>query len=256
MADRYFSSRAIPFSEGVGPTEFTLDGEGAHHLIRVMRVKPGERLVLFDGTGAEFDAAVTEVGKKSLALEILARRTENRELPVPLWLAVALPKGERQRWLVEKAVELGASHFVPLLAERSVVKAGEAAGERLERMVVEAAKQCGRNTLMKILPARTSRELFRGADGSSAEEDGMPRDAVRILAHPGGAAIKTLCAECRLTQKPLLAAVGPEGGFSDAEIHDARQAGWQAVSLGRTILRTETAAIKIAAVFSAEVENN
>lgn len=236
MADRYYSSQKIPASAA----DFTLDGEEAHHLIRVMRVKPGARVVLFDGSGAEYDAAVAVVEKKSLRLEILACRHEDRELAVPLCLAVALPKGERQRWLVEKAVELGVSHFVPLLAERSVVKAGEAAAERLERMVIEAAKQCGRNTLMKILPAATSRELFSQTPGEMSEQ--MPaKPAVRILAHPGGESLNAVCHE-----------FGPEGGFTDAEIEDARLAGWQTVSLGKTILRTETAAIKIAAVFSAE----
>lgn len=240
MADRYFSLQKVP----TPPADFTLDGEEAHHLIRVMRVKPGARVVLFDGSGAEFDAAVTAVEKKSLRLEILACRREDRELAVPLTLAVALPKGERQRWLVEKAVELGVTRFVPLLAERSVVKAGQSAEERQQRMVIEAAKQCGRNTLMEILPAVTSRELF---SGTSPDEP-----AVRILAHPGGEALNAVCAQCRQTQTPLFAAIGPEGGFSDAEIADAQAAGWRTVSLGKSILRTETAAMKIAAVFSAD----
>lgn len=243
MADRYFSSQRIPMA----PADFTLDGEEAHHLIRVMRVKQGQRLVLFDGHGLEYDAEVATLEKKSLRLKVLSCRQEDRELAVPITLAVALPKGERQRWLVEKAVELGVHRFIPLRAERSVVKAGEETVDRLLRMVVEATKQCGRNTLMQILPAITSPELFQTLKIDSGNSNIPP---TRILAHPGGQTLHTLCAKCVETNTPLWAAIGPEGGFSESELHVAQNAGWITVDLGKTILRTETAAIKIISTFS------
>ena len=238
MADRYFSSQKIEFSENDTP-EFVLDGEEAHHLLRVMRAKSGDLLTLFDGSGAEFDAVVAETGKKTVGLRILARRWEDREPAAEITLAVALPKGERQRWLIEKAVELGVACFVPLLAERSVAKVGESS-DRLHRMVIEAAKQCGRNTLMKISPQMTTREIFCAPADS---------EAIRIFAHPGGEPIYDVLTRIHGRKIPIFAAVGPEGGFSENEISAAQAGGWQTVSLGKSILRTETAAIKIAAIF-------
>ncbi|MDO4550614.1 MAG: RsmE family RNA methyltransferase [Planctomycetia bacterium] len=226
--------------------EVILEGEEAHHLIRVMRIKPGERLVLFDGTGAEYDVEVMSVRKKDLSVKILARRFQNRELAVPLTLAVALPKGERQRWLIEKITELGVSVLVPLQAERSVVRVGDTSLERLQRMVIEASKQCGRNTLMEISSPMTTREIFC---------ENFHPEWIRMIAHPGGASAETVFSWAYRQNTPLLMALGPEGGFTDQEISEAEKMNWRQISLGPTILRTETAAVKMAAIHAFFAEN-
>ncbi len=249
MAYRYFSASILPSDETLYPAQTTLSDEEAHHLIHVMRVKEGEPLVLFDGSGAEFDTKILAVKKKELTLEILARRLENRESETSIQIAAALPKGERQRWLIEKLVELGAAGFLPLEAERSVAKAGDAAAQRIARVVVEASKQCGRNTLMDVAEPISSKVLF------STEFAARPENAstLKIVAHPGEKTLSEVLSESaqtpQNTQNPkILAAVGPEGGFSEGEIAAALSSGWVPVSLGGRILRTETAAIKICAV--------
>ncbi|MBE6428197.1 MAG: 16S rRNA (uracil(1498)-N(3))-methyltransferase [Planctomycetaceae bacterium] len=244
MAYRYFSAEKLPADESAYPVSVLLDGEEAHHLIHVMRVKAGEALILFDGSGAEFDTVISSVRKKELAAEIRSRRIENRESVRDVILAVALPKGERQRWLIEKLVELGAAEFMPLEAERSVAKAGEAAAARMNRVVIEASKQCGRNTLMKLQEAKTSKAIFSRSFSEAPEN----AEILKVIAHPGGQSLAELLAATENQGKKLLAAIGPEGGFSESEAENALNSGWIPVSLGKRILRTETAAMMVCAI--------
>ncbi len=144
MSDRYF------VDEPISPGRVVLAGAEAHHLIHVMRAAPGRQIVLFDGRGAEFPATVKQVGRSDVELSVTAREEINRELPIDLTLGVALPKGERQKWLVEKAVEVGVTRMVPLRTERGVAQPVEQALSRLRRAVIEASKQCGRNRLLQI----------------------------------------------------------------------------------------------------------
>ncbi len=144
MSERYFVDKTI--SGG----RVALNGPEAHHLIHVMRAAPGLNVVLFDGSGAEFPAVVQRVGRSDVELAVLSRELVDRELPFDLTLATALPKGDRQKWLVEKAVELGVTRLVPLRTQRAVAQPVEQALARLRRAVIEASKQCGRNRLMPI----------------------------------------------------------------------------------------------------------
>jgi 16S rRNA (uracil1498-N3)-methyltransferase len=228
MADRYFVETPIVSDRAV-----LADAE-AHHLVHVMRAKPGLEVVLFDGTGAEFLARVERTGRSEVELQVLARQEVDRELPVPLVLGVALPKGDRQKWLVEKTVELGVGQLVPLITCRSVAQPVEKALERLRRAVIEASKQCGRNRLMDIAEPQPWGEFVRNT---------TPTDR-RWLAHPGTKKRQPLS----LDQPPhrVLLAVGPEGGFTDDEVDQAIEAGWDMVDLGPRILRVETAALLLA----------
>ena len=242
MSDRYFAETPISGDRAV------LDGAEAHHLIHVMRAAPGSEVVLFDGSGAEFPARVMKIQRGRVELAVVERREVDRELPVEVTLAVALPKGDRQRWLVEKAVELGVRRLVPLVTERSVVQPSAKSGERLRRTVIEASKQCGRNRLMEIAGA------VSWADYASTS----PEYAIRLLAHPvedvrrklepGASPLGDLSSD-----KALVFAVGPEGGFAPKELELALTAGWQTVDLGPRILRVETAAILLAAMVTQRV---
>ena len=115
--------------------------------------------MLWDGSGAEFSAKVAQIGRSSVDLEVRQRHEIDRELSFSLTLGVALPKGDRQRWLVEKCTELGTTCLVPLITERGVAQPVEKALSRLERTVIETCKQCGRNRLMEIAPP-SSLEAF------------------------------------------------------------------------------------------------
>jgi 16S rRNA (uracil1498-N3)-methyltransferase len=228
MSDRFYSAQPIT-AERV-----KLDGPEAHHLLHVMRAKVGQRVTLFDGGGAEFDAEIVKCNRADVEVRIDARRDVDRELPFELVVGVSLPKGDRQKWLVEKLTELGVSQLVPLETERGVAQPTESALERLSRSVIEAAKQCGRNRLMRVAKPQAWGEWV-GAEKATRQ----------LISHPDGSSL----ASHDLSQPlPTQFAIGPEGGFTDAEVAAAVAAGWQSVNLGRRILRVETAAVALAAV--------
>ena len=233
MPDRFFHSPPL----ALGPIQ--LDGPEAHHLIHVLRAKPGLEIVLFDGSGAEFAARVERIERSAVQLTINDRREIDREAAVRVTLGVAMPKGDRQKWLVEKATELGVFRLVPLETARGVAQPVGAALARFERAVIEASKQCGRNRLMEIAPPQRWGEYVA---------ESPPAGAVRLLAHPGGKSAHEALLESPAPREVWLA-VGPEGGITDEEITLATTAGWQIVGLGNRLLRTETAAIALAAQF-------
>ena len=238
MSERFFVASPIVGDRAV------LSGAEAHHLTHVMRAPQGAQVTLFDGTGAEFAAEVRQIGRNQVELTVLTRTEVDRELAVPITLAVALPKGDRQRWLVEKSVELGVARLIPLNTARSVAEPGAGALTRLQRSVVEASKQCGRNRLMEIAKPQSWQALI-------AECTGVLR---RLVAHPGGktAASRELISAGTAITDPVILAVGPEGGLTDAEIAQALAAGWVQVDLGARILRVETAAVLMVALAAAK----
>ena len=233
MSERFFSANPI---EG---ERATLAGPGAHHLLHVMRGKPGDRVLLFDGSGAEFTAEVVACKRTEVDLRVVARHEIDRELPFSLVVAAAIPKGDRQRWLIEKLVELGVTKLVPLATERSVAVPSAGAIERLQRAVIEASKQCGRNRLMEISQAVPWGEFVENTGGSPGTARPQPPEANHLFAHPGGQTI----AELQLKErKPTTIAIGPEGGWTEGEAALAVEHGWQLVDLGPRLLRVETAA--------------
>lgn len=233
MPDRYFSENPID-----GPT-VVLDGNEAHHLLHVMRAKPGLEITVFDGQGGEFAAEVTACQRSTVEVAVGPRQDIERELPFELTLAVALPKGDRQRWLIEKCTELGVTKIVPLQLARSTPARRASKGdgnkstgsEKLTRYVIAASKQCGRNRLMEIA------EPMNWPNFLDATTTGK-----RLIAHPGGHPLAR--AEHRKAEsEPLCIAIGPEGGFTDDEVAQALDSGWNVVGLGERILRIETAAL-------------
>jgi 16S rRNA (uracil1498-N3)-methyltransferase len=212
-----------------------------------MRAKVGDEVILFDGTGPEFIARIETLGRSTAELVVLSRREISRELPLRLCLSVALPKGDRQRWMVEKATELGVARLVPLVTTRGVAQPEGAAISRLRRTVIEASKQCGRNRLMEIAEPQS------WFDFATA----VPPESVRFIAHP----CEHTPASARRSHPPALPggdvlrgnageiifAIGPEGGFTDDEVQRALDAGWRPIGLGPRILRVETAAVALAA---------
>jgi 16S rRNA (uracil1498-N3)-methyltransferase len=215
----------------LSPGQVVIDGPEAHHLGTVCRVRPGDAVVLFNGDGHEYPATVSEVGKRAVMVVVTDRRSPVRENATRLHIAAALPKGDRAQFLVEKLTELGVASLTPLLTERTVVQPREGKMDKLERYVIEASKQCGRNVLMRIEPPRKWGDLIG--------DPGIPR--LRYVAHPEGEGDGSEEAGERIV------AIGPEGGWTDAEVSSALEAGWRRLSLGPRILRIETAAMAAAA---------
>jgi 16S rRNA (uracil1498-N3)-methyltransferase len=228
MSERFFLATPPAGDRAV------LAGDEARHLARVLRGQPGDEVVVFAGTGAEWPARIVRLSRDAVELETGPAREDPAPGGPAVTIAVALPKGERQKWLVEKLTELGVARLVPLHTERGVAEATPAACERLRRGVIEACKQCGRNRLLEIgEPRSVTAALADMTPGSRA-----------VIADPGGISLDPRgLAEAR----SLLALVGPEGGFTAAEIAAAEQAGAIRVGLGPHILRIETAAIALAA---------
>jgi 16S rRNA (uracil1498-N3)-methyltransferase len=241
MSERFFISQPITGDHA------RLAGTEAHHLLHVKRARTSDEVTLFDGSGHEFAAVVTSLGRTEVELRIVERRDVDCELPFRLTVGVALPKGDRQKWLVEKLTELGVAALVPLVTQRGVAQPAASALERLRRSVIEASKQCGRNRLMAIEAAENWSswiEMKRSQSQSAIRNSQSEIPARRLLADPGGS---TLSAIDLSTSAPTLLAVGPEGGLTEDEVRSAVAAGWQAVGLGPRILRVETAAIALAA---------
>ncbi|HEV3263349.1 MAG TPA: RsmE family RNA methyltransferase [Gemmataceae bacterium] len=224
MADRFYVNCPL------APGAVSVDGREVHHLATVCRLGPGDRVRLFNGDGNEYLAEVTGTSRHEVTLHVLSVESTARELGFRLEVAAPLPKGDRGHFLVEKLTELGVSSFIPLRTRRSVVHPGDSRLEKLQRYVIEASKQCGRNVLLRVEPV-VDWPTYCGRAG-------LP--ATRVLAQPGG------------TSRPWQAgqdvavAVGPEGGFTDEEVAAARAAGWDQVGLGPRVLRVETAALVLA----------
>ena len=244
-----------------------LPPEEAHHAGSVLRLQVGDGLVLFDGAGREAQARVCSASKKKVEVEIESVAEVNRESKRRLTIAIALPKGDRQKWLIEKCVELGVAQILPLDVERSVAKAEKQVVQRLERQVIEASKQCRRNTLMKILdPMKWSdflkqtdelrvascelRDNLAATSQLSSLESTPPgttiNNSLKLIAHPGGISVQDALTKVG-EEGDVLVAIGPEGGFTDEECASAVDSGFEQLSLGARILRIETAAISLAA---------
>jgi 16S rRNA (uracil1498-N3)-methyltransferase len=219
-----------------------LPPEAAHHAVRVLRLGVGDEIGLFDGRGGEWRGRLLRVGKQvAVALESFI--DEEREPPLAVTIAQALPAADKMDWVVQKGVELGAAAFRPLAARRSLIRLS---GERMERRVqhwqsvaVAACEQCGRNRVPPVAPLVDLPQFL----GETRVENGL-----HLVLAPGGSQ--------RLAGLPRPAAqvtllVGPEGGFEDAELVAALSAGFRAVSLGPRVLRTETAGLAALAAMMA-----
>ena len=223
MSDRFHVNCLL----GLGP--FVVDGPEAHHLANVCRVRPGDAICLFNGDGREYPARVESVSRREVVVEVLAVEAPAREVGYRLEIAAPLPKGDRAQFLLEKLTELGATAFTPLQTARSVVHPRDAKLDKLQRHVIEASKQCGRNVLLHVGPLTAWNDFVEG--------DELP--ACKLIAHPGGETVREVGAD-------VVAAVGPEGGFTEEEVEMALAAGWRSVGLGPRILRVETAALVLA----------
>ncbi len=234
MSHRFFLSQT--------PTEDTarLEGDEARHLARVMRAKTGDTVELFDGQGTSWTATVQAIQRNHVSLRLDQKQSEIISNKPIITLAVALPKGDRQKWLIEKITELGTDSLVPLTTTRSVAEPTNAAISRLQRGVIESCKQSGRNRLLEITQPQSLHNLLTTSSAS-----------LRILACPDGTPMQSILL------KPvdnILIVIGPEGGFTDEEIRAANASGFTQMSLCQNILRIETAAIA-AAVIAGQCKN-
>ena len=222
--------------------EVTLPEAAASHVARVLRLRAGAPLVLFDGSGADFRGEIVAVEGDRVRVRIGERAAGLRESPLAITLVQAVSRGERMDWTLQKATELGVRRIQPVLSARSVVRLDEQqAGRKLrhwQAIVAGACEQCGRSVLPEV---RAPLELSRFLAESS-------RDGQRLVLSPGGPASLAGLASASARVELL---IGPEGGLDDAELDAAGRAGFAPVRLGPRVLRTETAGIVALAVLQA-----
>lgn len=219
--------------------------EEAAHAFKVLRLRAGEDIEVSDGEGALFAAELTEVSREIVRAR-LTERLDSKEPPVSLTLYMGYPKAEKLELIVQKLTELGANRVVPVVMARSVArpdaKDGAKKRERLERIALEAAKQCGRGRVPEIAAPMSWKQAL--ADMAERSLMLVPWEEAR------GTTLGTV-REARPGETNLGLLVGPEGGISAEEIEDAECAGAVPVTLGPRILRAETAAIASSAVVMA-----
>lgn len=217
-----------------------LSPEEVHHLTRVMRAKAGDLIEVFDGEGARATARVENISKRDVELKVMGDVVlKDRTLPAVL-LAVASPKGERLKWLVEKCTELGIDELVPLRTQRSVVEPGDAKLHKLDQTVIAACKQSRRDRLMTISPVQGLAEFLQ------------QRSSCRVIyGDAAGQPLETLITEHRRPDEKvrnMAIVVGPEGGLTTEEQELLRGSGAVPLAIGENILRVETAAVALSAV--------
>lgn len=213
--------------------------DGAARHVQVLRLQPGDALILFDGGGGEWAAQVTAMGRREVSVRVGAFDAVSRELPLAVTLAVGMPANERMDALVEKACELGVAAIQPLVCERSVLRlAGERAQKKVahwQGVAVAACEQSGRTRVPTIAPVRALPDWLATL--------GPPDATARVVLSLRGAIPMP-----SLRDRPsLIALSGPEGGLSDAEEDSARRRGFAPVSLGARTLRADTAPLALLA---------
>lgn len=231
MTTRIFQHFPIPANH-----TFQLDDNAYNHVVRVLRMKVGEDLILFDGSNHITPATIYEISKKALIVKTGSSIKEDRESPLNIHLGQVISRGEKMEFTIQKSVELGVSEITPLISERCGVKLD---AERLEKkqqqwqkIIISACEQCGRNIIPIINPVVKLETWCQN----------LPDHGLKLNLHPKAAGgINALSEE---THKIHLL-IGPEGGLSDAEIAMTHQYQFTDVLLGPRILRTETAALTI-----------
>ncbi|MCH7577711.1 MAG: 16S rRNA (uracil(1498)-N(3))-methyltransferase [Chloroflexi bacterium] len=231
----------------LGSREVDLPPELARRLATVLRLKRGERLVLADGSGRDYEVELTAVSPRSATAAVVAERPSPPEPSLELVLYQSLIRPQRFELVLEKGTELGVSRFVPLMSSRAQVRTegGTQRAARWRRIVTEAAEQSGRGRVPAIDPP----SLFEDAVSAS----GGP--GIRLLPWEGERSQGLRSYLRALEDRPAAVSVfiGPEGGFAEDEVRLAREAGCVPISLGPRILRSETAGIVAAALVMHEL---
>lgn len=228
-----------PLDEGL---ETALPAAGAYHIARVLRMREGAPLVVFDGAGGEYRAEIARVEGGAVTVRLSERTSGTAESPLKITLVQGISRGERMDWTLQKATELGVNAIAPVLTARSVVRLDEKQAAKKQDhwrgIVIGACEQCGRTHVPAVGTPKTLRNYL-----SSVKKEGL-----RLVLSPS--APGSLAGLASVPAKVELL-IGPEGGLDDDEIGAARNAGFTPVRLGPRVLRTETAAVVALSVLQA-----
>ncbi|MCK5716188.1 MAG: 16S rRNA (uracil(1498)-N(3))-methyltransferase [Thiomargarita sp.] len=216
--------------------DITLPQDSAHYLLNVLRLRVGASIILFNGQGGEYLAYIISLVKKNVRVHIIEFKDIERESTLQLTLVQAISRPEHMDYTLQKAVELGVQHIVPVITERSPPFAKnkiEKREQRWQKHVISASEQCGRNRLPHLHPVQTLQHWLM-----------KPQQGTTIILSPTGQ--KTITNVVQEGAVSIL--IGAEGGFNQIELQQAMQSGYVDVRLGARILRTETAAVTMLAI--------
>lgn len=233
----------------IGKEYITITGDDVKHIGNVLRMKPGEEIRISDGEGADFFCEIEEVTAEEVRAKILQKPAENTELPNRIFLFQALPKGERMEYVIQKAVELGVHEIIPVEMKYCVVRLDEKKKakkrDRWQAIAESAAKQAKRSRIPQVHPVMSYQDAV--AYAKECDYCLVPYENERGMAGTREALNKIE------TGKDISVIIGPEGGFSNEEIEMVRQ-DMDVISLGKRILRTDTAAITVMSMLMLEIE--
>ncbi len=256
--------------EDWNPDALILRNAEAHHARDVLRMKRGERAVLFNGRGREITAEIVDLAKGEVRLRKL-HEAQTPPLRCRITLGQAIPKGKNMELIVQKAVEIGAAEIVPLISERTIVDLNKRQAEqkqnRWQQVAIEAAKQCGQNWLPEVHTPRKLKEFFSSVEAGVSPASHLvsqptrlpPQFDLRLIGslQPDAIHLKKILAhyteQHRDRPRSVLMLVGPEGDFTPAELGLAKSHACLPITLGPIILRVETAAIYCLSVLSYEL---
>jgi 16S rRNA (uracil1498-N3)-methyltransferase len=222
--------------EQVNGPRIVVSGQDVRHISTVMRMKPGEMLVLCDGKGVEYTVKIAQVNRSEITTEIMSQSKRDIRTPF-ITLGQGLPKSDKMDFIVQKATELGVRSIVPLLTERTIIKVRDEQKRimRWQKIAREAAMQSNRPDIPLIEQIRSLRDFIFSLDPGPLTLNLLPWEE-------GTAPIKDVL-RTNSGVKNVMVLIGPEGGFSAQEAEMAKGNGFHLVSLGPNILRTETAAV-------------
>lgn len=223
-----------------------VEGDEVRHIRRVLRLKAGDEIVVFNGSEKEYEGKIVEEGPSSVVIMIQNILSSKRESPLEIILAQSLLKGEKMDYLIQKATELGVKEIIPFFSSRSVPLLEKSRRlrrhHRWERIAIEASKQCGRGVIPKIAPLQDYSEMLQN----------ISPDFLRlILWEKEGARLKEALEGLKEKVK-ILFIVGPEGGLSQEEVVHAKEKGFIPITLGKRILRSETASLCLLSILQYE----
>lgn len=224
------------FGRNIGESEAVLDGEEARHCAQVLRMKQGDLVIVCDGEGTDCLCRIVSAQPSAVVLEVLERQANEAEASIYLRLFQCCPKSDKMEFIVQKAVELGACEVIPVLSKRCVSRPDEKGAEkkleRYRKIAFEASKQCGRGKIMQIRPMMTFSEAVRE----------FKSDHTGILFYEcGGKSLNEIMSGVKSGVVDVF--IGSEGGFEEREVQLAESAGIACATLGKRILRCETAPV-------------
>ena len=215
-------------------SEISLPPQSAHYLASVLRRKAGQHVQLFNGEGFDYRASIIAMGKREVTLLVHSRSEQEAEAAFKITLVQGISRAQHMDYTLQKAVELGVGRIVPVLTEFSNIQLKDSRGEKKmehwRKIVISACEQSGRSRLPELLPPQPLADWLGTNEGQ-----------LGLILHPGSS--ENGLSTIRLESGAVNLLVGPEGGFSDEEFELAGASGYQAISMGPRVLRTETAAV-------------